>query len=52
MPSVRVSTMEKQEEYILERRISEHIGAVKRHNVKNDITVHAWTKQHRWTGRQ
>ena len=31
----------------LEKRISEHKGAVKRHNVKNGIAVHAWTKQHK-----
>ena len=30
----------------LEKRISEHKGAVKRHQ-KNGIAVHAWTKQHR-----
>ena len=31
----------------LEKRISEHKGAVKRHDVKNGIVVHAWTKQHK-----
>ena len=31
----------------LEKRISEHKGAVKRHDVKNGIAVHAWTKQHK-----
>ena len=31
----------------LEKRISEHKGAVKRHEVKNGIAVHAWTKQHK-----
>ena len=27
--------------------LSEHKGAVMRHDVKNGITVHAWTKQHK-----
>ena len=31
----------------LEKRLSEHKGAVKRHDVKNEIAVHAWTKQHK-----
>ena len=31
----------------LEKRLSEHKGAVTRHDVKNDIAVHAWTKQHK-----
>ena len=31
----------------LEKRISEHKGAVKRHDVKNGIAVHARTKQHK-----
>ena len=29
----------------LEKRISEHKGALKRHYVKNGIAVHSWTKQ-------
>ena len=31
----------------LEKRLSEHKGAVKRHDVKNGIAVHAWNEQHR-----
>ena len=31
----------------LEKRLSEHKGAVTRHDVKNGIAVHAWTKQHK-----
>ena len=31
----------------LENRISEHKGALKRHDAKNDIAVHAWTKQYK-----
>ena len=31
----------------LEKRLSEHKGAVMRHDVKNGIAVHAWTKQHK-----
>ena len=31
----------------LEKRISEYKEAVKRHDEKNAIAVHAWTKQHR-----
>jgi len=44
--NAKVSTLEKQEE-TLEKRISEHKGAVKRHDVKNGIAVHARTKQHK-----
>ena len=31
----------------LEKRLSEHKGAVTRHDVKNGIAVHTWTKQHK-----
>ena len=31
----------------LEKRISGHKGAGKRHDMKNGIIVHAWTKQHK-----
>ena len=31
----------------LEKRISEHKGAVKKHDERNSIAVHSWTKQHR-----
>ena len=31
----------------LEKRISEHKGAVTRHEVINGIALHAWTKQHK-----
>ena len=31
----------------LEKRLSEHRGAVKRNDLKNGIAVHAWKTQHR-----
>ena len=30
----------------LEKRLSEHKGVAKSHDVKNGIAMHAWTKQH------
>ena len=31
----------------LEKRLSEHKGAVKRNDTKNGIAVHAWKTQHK-----
>ena len=41
-----MSTLEKNGR-TLEKRLSEHKGAVMRHVVKNGIAVHEWTKQHK-----
>ena len=35
----------------LEKRLSEHKNAVKKHDSNNGIAAHAWTTNTKWTGR-